>query len=76
MSESMPVVFLGQSVFTQAALIASTSIMSISEEAKLNVFRYFVSDSIFSQIFAELLSLKDICRFDSAICNKQKNQYF
>lgn len=40
--------------------------------SKADVLGYFVPTALLSQIFSTLLSLEDICRFDSAICNKIK----
>jgi hypothetical protein len=42
----------------------------------LDVLNYFVPNSILSEIFCELLSLEDICRFDTAICNKERRLLF
>jgi hypothetical protein len=41
-----------------------------------DVFGYFIPTIILSQIFSGLLSLEDICRFDSAICNKERRLHF
>lgn len=37
---------------------------------------YFIPTIILSQIFSGLLSLEDVCRFDSAICNKGRRVQF
>jgi F-box/leucine-rich repeat protein 2/20 len=41
-----------------------------------NVLSYFLPNSILLEIFSKLLSVNDICRFDSAICNKHGRLQF
>ncbi len=40
------------------------------------VLGYLVPNVILFQIFSKLLSIEDICRFDSAICNKKRRPLF
>jgi hypothetical protein len=63
-------------IVSMSALITSMSIMSMTEEMERNMFRCFVPDVILFQIFSGLLSLKDVCRFDSAICNRRNRSLF
>jgi hypothetical protein len=44
--------------------------------SRLDVLGYFVPNTILSQIFCEFLSLEDMCRFDTAICNKKRRLLF
>lgn len=41
-----------------------------------DVLDYFVPNSLLAEIFSKLLLLDDVCRFDSALCNKQKRPSF
>jgi hypothetical protein len=44
--------------------------------SKSEVLGYFIPATILSELFSELLSLEDVCRFDTAICNKKKRPLF
>lgn len=44
--------------------------------SKIDVLGYFIIDALLPEIFSVLLSLKDICRFDTALCNKKKRLLF
>jgi hypothetical protein len=39
--------------------------------SKFDILDFFVPNAILSEIFSQLLSLEDICQFDSAISNVQ-----
>jgi hypothetical protein len=41
-----------------------------------DVLGYFLPNALLSQMFSELMSFEDICRFDSAITNKKKRMEF
>jgi hypothetical protein len=47
----------------------SLSYITVEMSSRLDVLGYFVPTIILSEIFSQLLSLEDICRFDLALCN-------
>jgi hypothetical protein len=53
---------------------------SISNNCKMSsnsdVLGYFVPNAMLSEIFSKLLSLKETCRFDTAICNYERRPLF
>ncbi len=44
--------------------------------SKFDILDFFVPNAILSEIFSQLLSLEDICQFDSAMCNKNRRNVF
>jgi hypothetical protein len=44
--------------------------------SKFDILGLFVTNGILSEIFSQLLSLQDICQFDSAMCNKNRRNVF
>jgi hypothetical protein len=43
---------------------------------EMNVLGHCVPDTVFADIFSGFLSLGDVCRFDSAICSKNRRPLF
>jgi hypothetical protein len=54
----------------------SASTAPTRQARSYNILGYFVPNEILSGMFTELLSLDDICRLDTAMCNKKRRPLF
>jgi hypothetical protein len=73
-TNSSIIISVGKSSLFHFNLYFKSNIKNMSFESE--IVGYYVPNIILSEIFSKLLSLQDICRLDSAICNTRRRPLF